>query len=486
MTRASISSLVATAQGLSLLWIHICLLFWLTLSWIATLLWISHGAFKLRAAKIENTARRIYSDEFTDTEYHPHPHPQYGFTDVESLDNQHPNQGLRLRTVMVSNVPPQLRDEKVLKEYFEYYMSRKLSKPSMGLTSSTQPGFLNKMVAFMFNHAKRIPARLPTFPVTQNEGDEAAAEPKDGTNPVPSSNFDNVPVVDRVVVARKMTELASLLERREDILRLLETAHIKLAKKTLWAVQRAIEREHAGKQLTRFTTKQRRKTVHVDAERGDAAQEGTLNDEERMRELIQVLGPYVKEFGLHKHSIHLKKSFPKPGRHLFHKLRAESSSSDLETPPVDTVQPAQAYPPASSTDDRRRQEGTIWEALLSLPRSHLDAYQPLINLSHLFRGKSVPAIDYYTAKLGLLTSLITENRAKATRDFDPVSTAFVTFADPADARRACRYLAVHPNNPLNCLVTMAPAYQDLDWIRVMKSSYNAEVCLAYVWPNRSS
>jgi hypothetical protein len=116
--------------------------------------------------------------------------------------------------------------------------------------------------------------------------------------------------------------------------------------------------------------------------------------------------------------------------------------------------------------------------LLSLPRSTLDAYQPLVNLNHLFRGKTVPSIDYYTAKLNLLTSLITENRAKAPTDFDPVSTAFVTFADPADARRACKYLAVHPNNPLACLVAMAPTYHDLDWIRLMKSSFRAEVSSA--------
>jgi hypothetical protein len=120
-------------------------------------------------------------------------------------------------------------------------------------------------------------------------------------------------------------------------------------------------------------------------------------------------------------------------------------------------------------------EKTVWDALLSLPRTSLDAYQPLVNLSHLFRGKVVPSIDYYTAKLNLLTSLITENRAKAVTDYDPVSTAFVTFADPAEARRACKYLAVHPNNPLACLVTMAPAYQDIDWIRVMKSSHKGEV-----------
>jgi hypothetical protein len=123
---------------------------------------------------------------------------------------------------------------------------------------------------------------------------------------------------------------------------------------------------------------------------------------------------------------------------------------------------------------------TIWDALLSLPRNILDPYQPLIHLSVFFRGKTVPSIDYYTAKLHLLTSLITQNRARAATEYDALSTAFVTFKDPADARKACNYLAVHPNNPLACLVTMAPQYEDIDWTRVMRSTYQVEILKDWV------
>lgn len=96
---------------------------------------------------------------------------------------------------------------------------------------------------------------------------------------------------------------------------------------------------------------------------------------------------------------------------------------------------------------------------------------------HQLTYSVVPSIDYFTAKLQLLTRLITEARSRPIDDFDPVSTAFVTFANSADARRAYKYLTVHPENPLACLVTMAPVYEDLDWIRVMKSTFKAEVCL---------
>ncbi|KAJ7784498.1 hypothetical protein B0H16DRAFT_1681889 [Mycena metata] len=454
MTRASITSLVATKKGLALLWIHICLLFWITLSWMAILLWICHGAFQLRADKIAITAKRMASHDPAHTSVYPHPHPQYGFTDVPTPDRNHPNFGLRLRTVMVSNVPPALREEKVLKEYFEYYMSRKLEKPSLGLTSSMQPGFINKSVAFLFNRAKRLP--VPPMALTSAARTRASSDKDEATSP--TDNSDNVPVIERVVVARKMTELASLLERREDILRLLETAHIKLAKKTVLAVQHAMARKAAHKSVVQ--PKRHRRVL--DTER-DIGAEGTMSEEERMQQLIDVIGPYVEEFGLQLKSPRSQAFFPK---HDFRKLRTEGSQDS------DSDAGHQAYPPTSPV--KATQRPTIWEALLTLPRSSLDAYQPLINLSHLFRGKIVPAIDYYTAKFNLLTSFITENRAKSVTDYDPVSTAFVTFADPADARRACKYLAVHPNNPLTCLVTMAPAYSDLDWIRIMKSSFNGE------------
>jgi hypothetical protein len=118
---------------------------------------------------------------------------------------------------------------------------------------------------------------------------------------------------------------------------------------------------------------------------------------------------------------------------------------------------------------------TVWEALHSLPRSSLDGYQPLIRLASFFRGHTAPEIDYLTAKLNLLTTLITENRARAVEHYTPVSTAFVTFADPKDARRACRQLPSHPDNPISCVVQMAPGFEDLDWTRIMKSTFKAEV-----------
>ncbi|KAF9221015.1 hypothetical protein BS17DRAFT_758900 [Gyrodon lividus] len=478
MTRASIASLVLTPKGLELLWIHICILFWLTLTWFANLFYICNGAFKLRAATIQAAARRAEADTAAekDAQYHPHPHPQFPFQDILSLHSDCSNRGLRLRTVMVTNVPVQLRSEKELKEYFEYYMSRPIDKPSVGLTSSTQPGLLDKFLAFGFNRAKRIPQHLPlpqSISLAPHRGTEQGLTEGNATPPEepPKANSDDTPAIDRVVIARKMTELASLLERREDILRLLEIAHIKLAKKTLLAIAREMLRRRG--MVQDFSTKN-----SPDGRQNDI--EGVMPSSDTMDVLIRTLSPFVAEFDVANQTTSSTRKAVNKSKRVFWRhsilLRRESghdltavtktSSSDTRTSPT--------------PDTHTQQSQTIWDALLALPRNALDPYQPLIHLSVLFRGKAVPSIDYYTAKLNLLTSLIMQNRARAISDYSPVSTAFVTFKDPKDARKACKYLAVHPDNPLACIVTMAPQYEDIDWIRVMKSTFRAELVKDWV------
>ncbi|TRM64114.1 hypothetical protein BD626DRAFT_493819 [Schizophyllum amplum] len=438
MTRASISSLVLTEHGRSLLWMHICLLIWVTVSWMIALLWICHGAFRLRAASIAAVARRLACPEESRVDpriYYPHPHPQYGFVDVPDAEVDKPIPGLRLRTVMVCNIPPGLRREKDLKEYFEYYMTRKLDAPALPIMSSTRPGFINKSFAFIFNRAKRLPKQVFTQP--QKPSSDSPEEPKQGRSRV----IGEVPCIEKVVVVRKMTELASLLERREEILRLLETAHVKLAKKAVTAPAAAARCNSRAAHVAKS-----RKAP--DLEVGDSGQEGTMTEEERLELVVSALQPFVDEFGLHElDASKLRAAIPRMGKHAFRQLRAEGSSGSDDGETEGRRYASEA--PAGRHNAHRR---TVWDALLSLPRDTLDAYQPLISLSHLFRGKTVPAVDYYSAKLNLITTLITENRARA----------------------ACKQLAVHPENPLTCMVSMAPAFSDIDWTRMMKNSFDAE------------
>lgn len=468
MTRASIASLVLTAEGLELLWIHVCLLFWLTLTWIATLVYICNGAFKFRVANIEKAAHVAESGAAAerDAQYHPHPRPQFPFQDIPSYD-ANSNRGLRLRTVMVSNVPVELRSEQRLKEYFEYYMSRPIDLPTVGITSSAQPGMVDKILAFGFNRARRIPKRI-RLPQVRSGGGETER----GSDEAQSDNgvSRDIPVIERVVLARNMTELASLLERREGILCALEEAHIKLAKRMLVAVAREVERR---KLANRDSTDNAVVNVDLGSKQADLEGQVPVKDDmttENMDLLIRALSPFVVEFGVAESSARKFSKKSKDTVRFWRRAKAHGADSSL-------VVATGVLNESRTADDHHN---TVWDALLSLPRSVLDPYQPLIHLSVLFRGKTVPTIDYYTAKLKLSTMLITQNRAKAADEYDPVSTAFVTFRDAKDAKKACRYLAVHPDNPLACLVTMAPQYEDIEWRRVMKATFRGELVKDWV------
>lgn len=463
MTRASISSLVGTVKGSSLLWIHLLLLIWVTFTWVGTLLWIIRATFRFRAAKIREAAARAagQAQAEKDAQYHPHPHPQYPFQALPSLDNDHSTRGIRTRTVMVTNIPPGLRSEKELKEYFEYYMSRPLAKPTIGVTSAAQPGFIDRSAGFLFNKGMRVAARL-----LEMRSRQASNNDVDTTVDTKQACRD-VPIIDRVVLVRKMSELASLLERREEVLKNLETAHIKLAQNVIEAVDEAANARPKSLILRNVASRLSFGFVSRGFAAGPADPEhvmesdGTTEGEDRMHLLMRTLSPYLQDHQSNASAMQWIRSKAMPPR-------AHTSEHYAERR-ADSMTPSQNK--QHSSDHK-----TIWDALLSLPRSTLDNYQPLIHLSALFRGKTVPAIDYYTAKLNLLTGFITEERSLPTASFRPMSTAFVTFADPADARRAFRYLAVHPNNSVNaCLVTMAPTYEDLDWTRLMKSTYSAEV-----------
>lgn len=376
---------------------------------------------------------------------------------------------------MVTNIPSRLRSEKELKEYFEYHLSRPLAKPAIGLTSNRHPGFINKMISYLFNRIRRLEYFKHSEDNSSTPSIIGSAQTVEGEAEMPVK-----PEVERVVLARKMTELASLLDRREEMLKKTEMAHIKLAVKTLEAVRTLMDlKEYGPSRMSRAAHKllsvtprrqrgEGKLSVETDMEPTLGTDEDETPAEDRADMLIRTLGPFVERYGMRK-----KRSW-------WSRLRAKlslgpPSMAEIPTPRALEKQtmPLERMNLESGPGDSPEQ--TVWEALFSLPRSVLDPYQPLIHLSALFRGRTVPSIDYYTAKVGLLTSLITENRSHPVSDFEPVSTAFVTFAHPDYARRACKYLAVHPDNPLACMVEMAPEYEDIDWVRLMKQTFKAEV-----------
>ncbi|PVG01499.1 hypothetical protein CPB86DRAFT_699009 [Serendipita vermifera] len=496
-----------------------------------------------------------------------HPHTPYAPSPTGPADR-----GLRLRTVMVSNVPVGMRNEVELKEYFEYYMSRPVLVPAI------TPGYLPRLFNWVLHrkparaaakrvmgeHVKRLSATNPLINGKRSasvDGGGIATPPngalkRDGephadfnpkplndphvgvdfaiidSRPVSPSQDTNAPppIIERVTICRKMTELANLLERREEYLRKLEAAHIKLARKTLEEVKLWIEGKgkiklSTPKRLSRTSTQSNpnetsaeppaiklsptadaehgflpstRNSKFDDKEQDVEAQEEEDEEDDEMREekerarmdlLARELAPFIEEFyadiqgpKLRKRSLMAGKgegaSPPWAAGLRYNMVNREASDEGGVAPDsADPILTSSAYPPASPTSPvADSQKKTIWHVLHGLPRRYLDPYQPLVSLSTLFRGETVGAIDYYHSKVGLLTSLINENRSKPHRDLIPTSTAFVTFHSPKDARRCVRqvYLPNHPDNILACIAEPAPDWRDLDWHRIGRSSFTGE------------
>ncbi|KAG8860888.1 hypothetical protein FRB96_003623 [Tulasnella sp. 330] len=449
MTRVSISNLVVSPEGKRLLPIHVCLLLWITLTWILNLLWLIKGAFRYRRQAIVLAAERAREqDDVRKSKL------------VGSAEGGLPDdklRGWRLKSIMVTNIPVPLRDEKILKEYFEFYLARVTEK------AIPAPGPVEGIVSFV--------SRFYQAQSRRDRGIRDGLAEADATPEKKEKNHEIVNI-EKVVVVRKMAELTSLLERREEVMQKLEEAHIQLAQAALKTVAEWIQkREQGGKAPVRYLHKVARKEAAVrltlqsekenvrDIEIGRAGHGTDSEEEARMNALTTALQPYIHEFGMLS-----SRSITSPRSWIHRTLVGGADTPSSEGSPQGQPSPhgkGVALP-------------SLWETLHSLPRSHLDQFQPLIRLKSLFRGAHVPMIDYYTTKLGLLTALITEQRSQPPSSFAAASTAFVTFSNADTARKAVNLLPSHPKNPLSCLAQPAPEVADIDWKRLMKTTFTGE------------
>jgi Cytosolic domain of 10TM putative phosphate transporter len=411
LLRASISSLAGT-PGSRFFPLHVILSYWIVICWTITLLWCAKGLFWYRAKSIQ--AQIIPSSD----------HERLS----EAANN--PNRGLRWRTIIVTNIPSSLRSEKDLQEYFEYYLSRPLQAP-------ITPNLMGKAASMYFRRAKKTAGNI--LPLHQHS---------------PSSSRElSPPQIERIHVVRKLTDLASLLRRREDNIRKLELAHLKLAKRVLQSVKASVDRHPPSLGDLVSIPKQ----LRIGRSRNSAEaspQSGEPSVLLSSQELVNRFEPYLHEFDV---------PCPKPLMHLIYSLGV-------------FLRPSTRFSNKKKEKEKEKLHETIWEALHEVPRQLLDPYQPLIRLKTLFQGSTVPAIDYYNTKVAYLTNLIEEHRAKSHKEHPPASTAFVIFRESADAFRACKYLPSHPDNPVACLTAPAPDVMDLNWNSLMKSTFTGEVC----------
>ncbi|WWD17764.1 hypothetical protein CI109_102205 [Kwoniella shandongensis] len=188
MLRASISSLVQSS-GSRWLWVHALLIWWISITWTATALWITWGGLAYRRRELKLLEGKVKAARAAKREVTRGEDGEDRFSVGEDCE------GIKkFRSLMVTNVPPDsecvvcsgralmaVRDENVLRDYFDYYLHRHYNRRE---------------------------------------------QTSQGTH------------VDEVILVRKLGTLISLRSRRHDVLKKLEVAHVNLAKKVLAAVEK--------------------------------------------------------------------------------------------------------------------------------------------------------------------------------------------------------------------------------------------------------
>lgn len=213
--RASLTALVQGTRGLNLLPIHVTMVWLVTVSWMGTLFWIGRGALRIR----RNELRRLLRDDAERMRMAPPGDAPVPVRDDFSpeLDPNIPpaDLGWRYRTVLVRNIPPELRSEAALQQYFESRFAAPTSTPA-----ATYP---------------------PTMADSKPHSSEASS------SSVTETELDE-PLVAEIVLVRRQTELNELwFVKYATVLHDLETAHVLLARNVMAWVRDRVELEETAK-----------------------------------------------------------------------------------------------------------------------------------------------------------------------------------------------------------------------------------------------
>ncbi|KAE8542852.1 hypothetical protein D1P53_000915 [Cryptococcus gattii VGV] len=212
MLRASVSSLVQSS-GSRWLWVHALLIWWVSITWTCTVLWITWGGLAYRRREIKALAIKVQKERASKRV------ASGGEEGMDGMALPEDFEGIkRFRTVMVLNIPPDMRDETILQDYFDYYIEKRHQRK--------QDPSKRKPLTKRFKHAIPIGQSL-SYPVPVD------VEPAEKSS------------VEDVVLVRKLGVLINLRSRREEVLKKLEIAHTELAKRVLADVAKYYKRPKA-------------------------------------------------------------------------------------------------------------------------------------------------------------------------------------------------------------------------------------------------
>lgn len=458
---------VTNEAGRRLLWIHLCLLWYIALTWFYTLWWIAQGSLRIRARWIKEIRKRkqkvgtekkeaTIDGSILDTDQDPE--DAHKLTSGSQGDD---SLGWRQRTLLVTNLPPTMRDEASVRRYFEEFLrpddGTPLSSTDDLHTKVTRDSDADSKDANAGNVDHSADGQSQSSPSTNDSTGDTQykalggggvargvylSKPSSGPEPDTRPHRYLRSPVQTVVLVRKMNELSAMLSRRQEVLGQLEAAHIKLAQSVLERVtQHTRKMQRDSKAKTEDTGWWKAHRPRLLKKKCDEAEDSRQGDVEKDA------ANQLREDTLQLNELTV---------HLSRFARLDSGSTQW----------------LNNGDDKRDGHAeSVWEALAGVPRELLDAYQPVTRLSSLFRGQKVPTIDYLLTKLNLLTALVTEMRARPPTSYEPTSTAFVTFRDPRQARMVWREL----KSQIVVKVRLAPEVKDLDWERLMRTSFTGDI-----------
>lgn len=473
--------------GRKLLWIHLCLLWYISLTWVFGLWWIAKGSLRHRRALIQQVRDKEVKEKAKAREDSgaAESSSTLGETTAQGLRIAHgmptdESRGWRQRTLMVMNLPTTMRDEASIRRYFEEFLrpddasimsgsdgGRRSREVSNG--STAQPGEASTL-AFgtrqrelsgipsdkgLLSNVSEYPPTLQQSPTENVDG--STSQPPLGPEPDVHPDRHMLSPVQTVVLVRKMNELSAMLARRQEVLGQLEAAHIKLAQNVMSSV---------GKRTTKLRKRRGKagtnKPVGMDGVglgRPDDRAPHDIDAGAKDNDNGVARNADIEKSAADLHGVEVSR------RDELAKRLARFSPSNKGHHTRETQMLGDGDSETSEMQE------TVWEALHAIPRDLLDPYQPVTRLSALFRGQTVPTIDYLLTKLNLLTALVTEMRARPPTSYDATSTAFVTFRDPRQARMVWREL----KSQIVIKVRLAPEVKDLDWERLMRTSFTGDV-----------
>lgn len=388
--------------------------------------------------------------------------PLHPFLSLTQAERNPTWAGWRTRTLMVKNLPLSLCDETRVQAWFERHLA----------------------------HAKPAKQNAPQQAQAQASTDECdhhgtAAEGSGFcSSSLPSP-------VQEVVLVRKMGELHHLVQRQQDVRHELELCHVHLSQNVLSAVRTARAKELGRQHLPPNQNHQRDPG-------SDQEHVGTtskrMEEEEDDTQLAQYLAAHLVTPA--------SKGICPPAFSSLIPHDDHSNEADTEDPAT-TAQEGSSDTPLEEGDCSKPSD-TFWDALFRAPRRLLDPHQPHMwvnlpqtihrtdshddpvlhststpttkkGLGHYLLHRStktkVAQADYLVIKYNWLAKRIKDLRSTPPHKFPATSTAFVTFRDPRQARLVLRELAgqqqpsVHP----------APEARDLDWPRLTRASFSAEL-----------